>query len=85
MRVKEGMILTTVMDDFVVVDVSGAFSGMVKLNGTSALIWEGVAAGESVEQIAARLVQRFAVSPEKAAEDVAGFCRAMVENGMFEP
>ena len=84
MKIKDGMILRHVMDNDIVIDVSGAFSGMMKLNATSLLIWNGVAAGKSAQEIASSLTEQYDVSEEKALADVAHFCGEMVKQGFFE-
>ena len=83
MKVKEGLILRRVMERDVVVDVTGAFSGVIRLNATSAAIWQGVAAGKTEEQITAELTETFEVAPEQARQDVAQFCAKMTEQGFF--
>ena len=83
MKVKDNMILRHVMDSDVVVDVTGRFSGLLKLNETSAAIWRAVAAGETQEQIAERLAAEYEVSPEQALADVESFCAAMLDKGFF--
>lgn len=84
MTVKDGMILRHVMDSHMIIDVSGTFQGVMKLNETSAQIWEGVAAGKNIETIAEELACEFEVKPEKAREDIEKFCSAMIEQGFFE-
>ena len=84
MKIKEGMIVRHVMDTDIVIDVAGNFSGVMKLNATSLEIWNGVAAGKSMRQIALDLVEQYDVSAEKALEDVERFCDDMVKQGFFE-
>lgn len=84
MKIKKGMILRHVMDSDIVIDVAGNFSGVMKLNATSLEIWNGVAVGKSVRQIALDLAEQYDVSAEKALEDVERFCSDMVAQGFFE-
>ena len=84
MKIKEGMIVRHVMDTDIVIDVTGSFSGVMKLNPTSLEIWNGVAAGKSVREIALALTQQYEVTGEKALSDVECFCGDMVAQGFFE-
>ena len=84
MRIKDGMIVRHVMDTDIVIDVTGGFSGVMKLNPTSLEIWNGVAAGKSEHEIALLLAERYEVSEDKALDDVKRFCSDMTEHGFFE-
>ena len=84
MKIKDGFVLRHVMDSDIVMDISGTFSGVVKLNATSAEIWAAVADGMSERDIAARLAGEYGIDIEKAAGDVEKFCAAMREQGFFE-
>ena len=84
MKIKEGMIVRHVMDSDIVIDVTGGFSGVMKLNETSLVIWNGVAAGKSAQEIACLLVEQYEVSEDKALADVERFCADMTEQGFFE-
>ena len=84
MKIKDGFVLRHVMDSDIVMDVTGKFSGVVKLNATSAEIWSAAAEGMSEREIAARLSEEYGIRAEKAAGDVEKFCAAMREQGFFE-
>lgn len=84
MKIKEGMIVRHVMDSDIVIDVTGGFSGVMKLNETSLAIWNGVASGKSAQEIALALAGMYEVSGEKALADVERFCADMTEQGFFE-
>ena len=84
MKIKKGMIVRRVMDSDIVIDVTGGFSGVMKLNATSLEIWNGIAAGKGVQQIAQELTERCRVSEEKALSDVERFCSEMTAHGFFE-
>ena len=83
MKIKENFVLRHVMDTDVLIDVTGAFSGIVKLNETSALIAGGIAEGKSSDAIARELAERYEVTEEQALGDIAKFCRAMCDEGVF--
>ena len=84
MKIKEGMIVRHVMDSDIVIDVTGGFSGVMKLNATSLMIWNGIAAGKSAQEIALALAGKYEVSEEKALADVERFCADMTEQEFFE-
>ena len=84
MKIKEGMIVRHVMDTDIVIDVTGGFSGVMKLNATSLEIWNGIAAGKSVQEIALVLTEQYEVTEEKALCDVERFCSDMTTQGFFE-
>ena len=84
MKIKEGMIVRHVMDTDIVIDVTGGFSGVMKLNATSLMIWNGIAAGKSVQEIALALTEQYEVTEEKALSDVERFCSDMTAQGFFE-
>lgn len=83
MKVKDGLCLNSVMDQNIVVDLTGKFTGSIKLNDTAAEIWRGVAAGERPASIADRFTRRYCVDREKVLADVEQFIREMVEQGFF--
>ena len=84
MKIREGMIVRHVMDTDIAIDVTGRFSGMVKLNETSLEIWNGIAAGKGVREIALALTEQYEVTEKMALSDVERFCSDMVEQGFFE-
>ena len=84
MKIRNGLILRHVMDTDIVIDVSGSFSGVMKLNATSLEIWNGVAAGKSAQEIALSLTERYEVTEESALADVERFCGDMAKQGFFE-
>ena len=84
MKIREGMIVRQVMDTDIAIDVTGRFSGMVKLNETSLEIWNGIAAGKGVREIALALTEQYEVTEKMALSDVERFCSDMVEQGFFE-
>lgn len=83
MKVKDGYILRHVMNSDVVMDVTGGFSGIIKLNEVSAEIWNGVAAGKSLAEIADDIAGKYEVGREQALADAEKFCHAMCEQGFF--
>ena len=86
MRIKEGFVLREVAGQAVVIatgKASKSFHGMIKLNETGRVIWEGLAAGKSDADIAAQLVSTYDVDAEKAAADVAAFVKQAADHGFL--
>ena len=86
MRIKEGFVLREVAGQNVVIatgEASKSFHGMIKLNETGRVIWEGLAAGKSNERIAADLTAAYDVSAEQAASDVAAFVKQASDQGFM--
>lgn len=86
MKIKPGFVLRNVAGQGVVIatgEASKSFHGMVKLNTTGTAIWQGVEAGLTADQIAAKLALDFDVSTEKALEDVLGMIEKMKDAGFI--
>lgn len=84
MKVKDGMTLNRVVNQNIAVDLTGRFTGTIKLNETAAEIWRGVAEGKSVSDIADCFTKKYNIGREKAQDDAEKFIREMVELGFFE-
>ncbi len=87
MKIKEGFVLRRVLDEAIVVasgEASKSFHGMIKLNETAAVIWELIAEGNSEEEIAKKLSEKYEISVEQAAEDTKSMIAVMAEKGFFE-
>lgn len=86
MRIKEGFVLREVAGQAVVIatgEASKSFHGMIKLNDTARVVWEGLTAGKSDEQITAQLVAVYSVDVEEAATDVAAFIKQAADKGFL--
>ena len=87
MKIKEGFVLRRVLDEAIVVasgEASKNFHGMIKLNETAAVIWELIAEGNSEEEIAKKLSEKYEISVEQAAEDIKAMIAVMAEKGIIE-
>lgn len=87
MKIKDGLIMRTVMGKSVVVatgEAAKTFSGMISLNGTATVIWKGVEDGLSDVEIAAKLTEEYDVTAEKALADVQKLLNDMRQRGFFE-
>lgn len=86
MRIKDGFVLREVAGQNVVIatgEASKTFHGMIKLNETGRVIWEGLAAGKPNEEIAVDLTAAYDVDAEKAAADVAAFVKQAADQGFL--
>lgn len=87
MKIKEGFVMREVAEQAVVIAVGEAsktFHGMINLNGTGKLIWEGVEQGKTEEEIAHRILEDYEVDYEKALHDVKVMIGKMEEAGVLE-
>lgn len=87
MKIKEGFVMREVAGQAVVIAVGEAsktFHGMINLNGTGKLIWEGVEQGKTEEEIAHRILEDYEVDYEKALHDVKVMIGKMEEAGVLE-
>lgn len=87
MKIKEGFVLRRVLDEAIVVasgEASKNFHGMIKLNETAAVIWELITEGNSEEEIAKKLSEKYEISLEQAAADTKAMIAVMAEKGIIE-
>lgn len=73
MKIKDGFVLREVAGQAVVIatgEASRDFRGMIKLNGTGKVVWQGLMDGLTEEQIVANITASYEVSPEQAHADV---------------
>lgn len=87
MKIKQGFLKRKVADKWLVVTVgslSREYNKMIELNETAALIWDGVEAGLSVDEIAADMAQKYEVSLETAKAGVEKIINQMTQEGIFE-
>lgn len=82
-RINDGFQLRKILDRDVVTADPNVYNGIIKLNETGALIWNGVAAGKTAEEIAGGIADEYEVAPEKALEDVKRFIDDLKEKGVF--
>lgn len=87
MKIKDGFVLRDVAGQAVVIAVgeaSKSFHGMINLNSTGRVIWQGVADGLSEEEIADRLTKEFEVDLNTAKSDVHSMISKMQRTGVIE-
>ena len=83
-KIKDGYQIRKILDRDVVTADPDVFNGIIKLNDTGALIWNGVAAGRSPEEIAEDIFSEYETTREKALEDVKKFIADLTEKDVFE-
>ena len=75
-RIKPGFVMRQVAGQTVIVatgEASRTFQGMIRVNGTGTVIWQGLADGLSDGAIVNRLTEQYDVDRTTAAHDVAAF------------
>jgi len=87
MKFKNGMVLTQVGKDFVDIptgDAAESFCGILRLNCTAVDIWHGIEAENTVEQIAAVLVEKYSgVTIDHALSSINRFISSLYEIGIM--
>lgn len=86
MKIKEGFVVREVAGQTMVVatgEASKDFHGMIRLNHTGKLVWQGVAEGLDASQIAQSLTANYDVDPEKALADVNAMIEKMDKAGIL--
>lgn len=87
MKIKEGFILKSVADSFVVVPTGANivdFSAMITLNETGAFLWETLKNDVTEEKLTSALMSEYEVDKETADEDVAEFVSVLREKKVIE-
>lgn len=86
MRIKDGFVLRQVAGQGMVIaagEASKDFHGMVKLNRTGSLIWQGIAEGKTPEQMAECFMEMYEVEKEKALDDINKMIGKMKDAGFI--
>lgn len=88
MKIKEGFILRKICGEYVVVGEGLAqvnFNKMLSLNETAAYLWEAVSGKEfGKEDLVQLLLDKYDVTPERAAADVDKLTAIWLEQGVAE-
>jgi len=88
MKIKEGMVLSQVGDEYVAVPVGEQyknFYGVVQLNHTGAVVWKGLESGLSREEIADDILNKFSeVNKERALASVDHVIQVLTDEGFLE-
>ena len=87
MKLKGSFVLRQIMGETIVIPVGDSMlniNGMICLNEVGELIFRGLQAEESREQILDEILQNFDVTYEEAAADLDDFLRRFCEIGLLE-
>ena len=87
MRIKDGFVLRQVAGQFVVIatgEASRNFHGMIKLNQTGADVWNGIAKGKTIEEIAGDWASDYGIEEAEARQDAEALLRKMIDAGFVE-
>ena len=88
MKIKEGFILRKICGEYVVVGEGLAqvnFNKMLSLNESAAYLWEAVSGKEfDKEDLVQLLLDKYDVTPERAAADVDKLTATWLEQGVAE-
>ena len=87
MKIKQGFVMRDVAGQAVAIatgEASKSFHGMVKLNDTGAVIWNGIEKGLDEAEIAGQLAASYDVEVGQALKDVESFIARMRDAGLVE-
>lgn len=87
MKIKQGFVMRDVAGQAVAIatgEASKSFHGMVKLNDTGAVIWNGIERGLDEAEIAEQLAAGYDVEADQALKDVESFIARMRDAGLVE-
>ena len=87
MKLKGEFILREVAGEIFAIPVGKTalnFNGLICINGVSELIWKGLQAGETKENVLKRILEEYEVSPEEAAADLEEFLFRLKVNNLLE-
>ena len=70
-------------DELVLLDLEGG--QYFSLDGAGVLVWEGLSAGRSPEEVAADVAREYAVEPARALADLLDLANDMVKRGLLVP
>ena len=84
MKISEDFVLRQVADTWVVLPLKSDtvdFNGMIRLNGSGALLWKTLEQGATREELVQALTSQYEVSQEEAARDVDEFIETLNKIG----
>lgn len=87
MKIKEGFMLRSVADNYVVVPVGKAsleFKGLINLNHVGAFIWKCLENDTTVEEVISKVVTEYNIDKDIANRDVNLFINKLVEAKLLD-
>ena len=82
MKIKSGLILREVAENYIVVAVGEAvkeFNGLINLNSTGAFLWKILEKGAEEEDLVKALLEEYEIDEETAKNDVSLFVKKIKE------
>ena len=73
MKIKDNYIAKRVLDNDIVIDITGATKNLIKLNETAAFMFEKLKEGISLEELTKALTNEYEVDLDTASKDVNEF------------
>lgn len=70
MKLKSSYIIRKNDDDYIMMDASGKFAGIIHSNATTAFIAECLKTETTKEEIVQKILEKYDASPSEAAESV---------------
>lgn len=87
MKLKSGIIIEPAGDEYVAVatgEAAKSFNGLVRNNKTANFIFEQLQTEKTEEELVEALLDRYDVSREKAAQDVAALIEKIRKAGLID-
>lgn len=87
MRIKDGFVLREVAGTFVIISTGSEnldFKGVITVNEVGALIWKGVEAGKSKDEIVEKILSEYDVQKEVASADMDEFLEQLISKNIIE-
>ncbi len=86
MKIKSGFIKRKIQDKYLVVatgDASKSYNNFIELNATASFIWDYIASGYSLEQIAQKMVEEYQIDLQKAMIDAQKVIDILLKEGVI--
>ena len=87
MRIRDGYVLREVAGTFVIISTGSEnldFKGVITVNEVGALIWKGVEAGKSKDEIVEKILSEYDVQKEVASADMDEFLEQLISKNIIE-
>ena len=87
MRIKEGFVIREIAGQSVVIalgDAAKSYNGMIRLNETAKVIWQGLEKGQDKDAIIESILAEYDVDRELAENDFDKFVNALMGANIIE-
>ena len=84
MKLKQNYMKQEVLGTDILIDTTGEFAGVIKLNKTMSEIVDGIIAGLGPDEIAQQICVKYAVDFGQALADVNEVCQRLADAGALE-